>query len=237
MNFDGDIFDPNGTLTGGYVNPNESILLKNEEFKRINNQIEEMRKEQRVFEEKIAKLKKDQEYLSNLKGELEAKTLKLNLLKEKMKRNSNAKMQDKHVSFENDLVVYAEQIKRLLEIEKQYLQEIEELKTEKTGFLNNSSRDSKEIWREKIKKFEGEIKKLNEEVAFLKKSIYKSEVEREGIEGDLKRLDVDLVKGEKGYEELKENYTRRKEMLGVIRKEFENLMVISFNFFYFSIFS
>ena len=52
------MFDPSGSLTGGYTNPNDSILLKNEEFKRLNAQIEELRKEQKHLENDIAVSKK-----------------------------------------------------------------------------------------------------------------------------------------------------------------------------------
>ena len=231
MNLDGDIFDPNGTLTGGYVNPNDSILTRNEEYKKISQQIEEMRKEQRGYDERIAHLRKDQDYLSNLKSELEAKTLKLNLIKEKMKRNSSVRMQDKHTSLENDLLVFQEQIEKLIEIEKKYSKEIEDLKQEKTGFFNNTSKDSKDIWKDKTKKLESELGRLNEEVNNLKKQIYKSEVERESVEAELKKLDSDFKKGEKGYEDLKEGYIEKKKLLVTIRKEFDILMVI-YNIYY-----
>jgi structural maintenance of chromosome 2 len=224
VNLEGDIFDPNGTLSGGYLNPNESILLKNEEYKKINHQIEEFRKDQRVFEEKISKLKKDQEYLANLKTELESKTLKLNLLKEKIKKNSSARMQDKYLGLENDVVVFEDQVKQLLVIEKEHLKEIEELRIEKMGFLSNNAKDSKEIWKEKKKKLEGDLTKLNDEVGVLKKNIYKGEVEKEGVEGELKRLEGENVKWEKGYDDLKSNYAEKKTMLGLIKKEFEDLM-------------
>lgn len=55
---EGDLFDPSGSLTGGYTNPNDSILMKNEEFKRLNMQIEELRKEQKHLENDIAASKK-----------------------------------------------------------------------------------------------------------------------------------------------------------------------------------
>lgn len=228
VNLDGDIFDPNGTLTGGYVDPGQSILAKQEEYKTISQQIEDMRKDQRVLEEKIAKLRKDQDYLTNLKNDLESKTLKLNLLKEKMKQNSNAKMQDKHTALENDLLVFGEQIQQLSEMDQKYAKEIDELKQEKQSFVNSSNSKSKnmpEVWKGKAKKIESEIGKLHEEIAGLKKQIYKSEVDRDNTEAEVKKLELDLVNGENGYDELKNNYAEKKKQLTVIRKDFELLMV------------
>lgn len=171
-------------------------------------------------------MKKDQDYLSNLKTDLESKTLKLNLLKEKMKRNSNAKMHDKHVSLENDQVVFEEQIEKLLEIQKKHIKEIEELKQEKKRLDSNSaSKDMKDVWKEKMNKLEGEVARLNEEIASLKKNLYKSEVDRENTDNELKRAEGEYDKGEEGYENLKKGYGDKKKMLFVIRREFENLIV------------
>ena len=227
MNLDGDIFDPNGTLTGGYVDPGQSILLKQEDYKKISQQIEEMRKEQRIYEDKVTKLRKDFEYLANLKSDLETKTLKLNFLKEKLKMNSNAKLQDKHAALENELAGYGEQVEKLSEMEKKYSREIDELRQEKMSLNSSASKnkDINQVWKERAKKLEGEISKLNEEISGLKKVIYKSEVDRENTDADVKRLEGELSKSEKGYEDLKKNYSEKKRVMQAIKKDFESLLV------------
>lgn len=227
MNLDGDIFDPNGTLTGGYVDPGQSILSKQEEYSRIQQQIEEMRRDQRGLEEKVSKARKDMDYLTNLKNDMEAKTLKLNLLKEKIKANSNAKIQDKHAGLANDLAVFGEQIEKLGEMEKKYAKEIEELRQEKMGLIDSASksRDLRDVWKEKAMKIEGEIARLNEEIAGLKKVIYKSEVERENAEAEVKKVEGEIQSGERQYEEVKRSYAEKKKRLFQIKKDFDNIMV------------
>lgn len=213
------------------MNPSDSILTKSEEFKRISQEIEDKRKEQKKFEEKINKLRKDQDYLTNLKSELESKTLKMNLLKEKVKKNSNARMQDKHANLENDLLVFNEQILKLKEMEQKQLREIEELYQEKSKISNVSDKGLKEIWKEKVKKFESDIKALTKEISNLKATIYKSETERDDISEELKKMELEYRQGEKDLDDLNLNYTEKKKSYLSLKKQFEELNVLSLFFF------
>lgn len=233
MNLEGDLFDPSGTLSGGYVNPNDSILLKSEEYKKISREIEEKIKDQKKFEEKLAKLRKDQEYLSTLKSELEAKTVKMGLLKDKVKRNSSVRMQDKHASLENNLIVYKEQIQKLKEMEKNYSKEIEELKQEKERFTQNSEKNMSDgFWKDKVKKMESDLHALNKEITGLKETMYKSEAEKENIEKSLEEIADEYKNAEKMLEDLNQDYNERKKNYQKIKKEFDELNVFIYFILY-----
>lgn len=75
--------------------------------------------------------------MSSLKSDLESKTLKLNLLKEKMKRNANVKVQDRHVTLENEINILEGQTAKLKESMDKLEAELKDLKEEKKAMKNS----------------------------------------------------------------------------------------------------
>ena len=78
--------------------------------------------------------------MSSLKSDLESKTLKLNLLKEKMKRNSNIKVQDRHITLESEINILEGQTAKLKESLDKLEAELKDLKEEKKSMKNNKGR-------------------------------------------------------------------------------------------------
>ena len=86
VTLEGDVFDPSGTLTGGYFSSGNCILNKYEEFKKIRNNVENYEKELRICDEKITKIQKEINYIDSLKADYENKSYKLQMINENQKK-------------------------------------------------------------------------------------------------------------------------------------------------------
>lgn len=174
VNLEGDIFDSQGTVTGGAIIKNsENILVKVKELHYIQDTIKE-------YKQKIIDRKEEMEKLIDNMGKNNSLKAKLDtLLKEKNELNEeNIKKNLKN--FENDIIRSDEEIKRLeeriislAETENNYSKELQKLVQELDEFKKNGS--SKEIYYKKIKEVKTNLTDLDKRIKNLKKIIIELE--------------------------------------------------------------
>lgn len=103
ITLDGDIHDPSGTLTGGYINANQMILARYEEYRQCQEELETLQREGRQIEEVMQKLQGDQDYYNGLRRDIEQKKYKYEKKQAELRRKSGVNIEDQIKNKEKEI--------------------------------------------------------------------------------------------------------------------------------------
>lgn len=174
VNLEGDVFDPQGLITGGSIQNSDNLLIKVKELNFIQNKIFEYK---RKVNDKRLELNSAIEKMGmnhQLKMKLEALINQKNELSEE-KINKNI------LNFENDILRTDEEVKRLeekiislAESENKYGKELEKLIKELEEFKKNGT--SKELYNKKIKENKNNLTEIENNIKTLKNNVTDLEI-------------------------------------------------------------
>lgn len=143
ITFDGDVYDPNGSLSGGSRALGGGVLLKMRERKLLRSKLSDAANILRNIMERLNKCNAEDERYSKTKQELDLKTHQVKLLKEQSESNSSSKILARVESLQSEL----QDLKSLIETNTARvaaaLQRQKELEIEIDQLTNN--RDQKLI--------------------------------------------------------------------------------------------
>jgi len=174
VNLEGDVFDAQGTVTGGAtIKNNENILVKVKELNYIQDSLCELKNKIASKKEELDKNIENMGKNNALKSKLE------NLINEKNQLNEDNINKNLKI-FENDILRSDEEIKRieeriitLAETENNYNKELQKLNQELEDFKKSGS--SKEIYIKKIKEVKTNLTDIDKNIKNMKKHIMELE--------------------------------------------------------------
>jgi structural maintenance of chromosome 2 len=191
VNLEGDVFDSNGTMSGG-SNPRQqdSLLAKVQEINHIQRDLNNVRQDIINIKNKLRGLNDDSNKYNDLKVKLEdLLDQQKNMDEESIKRR--LKTYEAGVSkLEDDCKRSEERIKELNNLEAKYANEVKKLENEANEF-KNSGKNNKEIYLKKIKSMKDTISELHKSISQFKKNIntmdYDISNKSEEIKGNIER--------------------------------------------------
>lgn len=219
VNLEGDVFDPSGTLTGGYQNMNASTLTKYNEYRRIENEYNERRHKLKSIDDKCEKYKRTLEEFQGLRNDCDLKVHKLDLLDKKLKGNTSNKSQEKMQSLEDSIKDLKEHIEELVRERQELEAELDNLRRDKAS-TSKGQKSTKDILTEQNEKFKRELNRVQEDLKRNKNEKTNMEVEREDAEHELARKKKGLVDETTTIEKYNKNFDKITKELEKTRKAY-----------------
>jgi len=214
VNLEGDIFDPSGTLTGGFQNMNRSILTRYAEYKRTLEEYEKKRIKAKELEALQAEYKKKMDRHNELKTEYDISAHRLSLMEKQIREISQARLKEKTESVEMELKDINQQLAELREQQRSLLKEVQEFRDEKAS-VTKGNRDIMEVLKQQSERLKREVDKLQVDLKKLKAERSTLEVEREQNKNEIKRK-------KKAVQDELANSKKLKRNLEKCTKELEN---------------
>ncbi|XP_037230207.1 structural maintenance of chromosomes protein 2 isoform X1 [Falco rusticolus] len=118
ITFDGDVFDPQGTLRGGGCLQFTSVLSNLQEMKNVAAKLKEKESELGTVEDELARLKKVAEKYRQLKQQWEMKSEEAELLKTKLHQSAYHKQEEELLALKKTIVECEETLKKTEESQK-----------------------------------------------------------------------------------------------------------------------
>lgn len=224
VNLEGDIFDPAGTLTGGYQNMQNSILTKYGEFKKLNQELDSKQKSIKAIEDKLARVQERAQESEKMKNDIDIKTHELELLKKRLKDKGNFKVQERAEDLNLQIKDLQDQIKDLKEQETNYQREIEELRKEKASLSKGEKKD-KAYYQEQVNKLKKEVERLEATIRSLKTEKSNNEVEKENNESEIQRKKKELQKERERMETFRKELEQKDKQLSKRKTEYNKMEV------------
>lgn len=228
VNLEGDIFDPAGTLTGGYQNMQNSILTKYAEFKKLNQELDSKQKSLKAIEDKLAYVQQRAQEGERLKNDIDIKTHELELIRKRLKDKASFKAQERVEDLELQIKDLEEEIKDLEEQEQAYQKEIADLKREKAS-LSKGETKSKDYYKEQVDKLKKEVDRLEATIRTLKTEKSNNEVEKESSETEIQRKKKELQKEKERMDAFRKELEQKDKSLSKRKHEYNKIEVETLN--------
>uniref|UniRef100_A0A671MPC1 Structural maintenance of chromosomes protein n=1 Tax=Sinocyclocheilus anshuiensis TaxID=1608454 RepID=A0A671MPC1_9TELE len=185
----GDVFDPQGTLTGGARAQTASVLSKLAEMKDIQDSLRAKEAELTAVESELSSLKGTAEKYRQLKQQLDLKTEETRILETKLQQSSFHKQQEELENLRKTIEECEETLQKTKEVHKKA--------EEKYKVLENKMKNAE---AEREKELKAAQQKLNQ--AKSKADAYNKRLKEKQQEADAVTLELEELKREQaGYEQ------------------------------------
>ncbi|XP_029049101.1 structural maintenance of chromosomes protein 2 isoform X1 [Osmia bicornis bicornis] len=204
ITLEGDVVDPAGTLSGGAQLKTGSVLLKLEELKAIQNELNDKRQTLQNIEDTLANINSIAEKYMSLKQLYDLRNCEISTIKQKLEQTEYYTIKHEIDSLEKDIEDLLQKMEVAKQVEKENSKRAEELERQ----LKNAS----SILEKQLNQAKNELEKLKKKAENSRKEWQKREQEAE-------TLKLEITELQKGIETGKEQLTISEEKLNVQREK------------------
>ncbi|XP_043480727.1 structural maintenance of chromosomes protein 2 [Leptopilina heterotoma] len=218
VTLDGDVFDPSGTLSGGSRAKGGSILLKLEELKVIQNELNQKNYELRDVEGNISNIGQNAQKYTMLKQTYDLKSHEVEMVRKRIQQTTHHQIKEEVEALQASIVELTQKMKEAKETEK--------LSSQKSKELEAQLKDSANIRERQLKEAEKKLETLRKKSEASRKEWQKREQESEMLNLELSELKKTIESGKEQLEkaeaklnELKEKESALKEEINTVKEE------------------
>ncbi|RUS21454.1 hypothetical protein BC937DRAFT_92655 [Endogone sp. FLAS-F59071] len=221
---DGDVYDPQGTLSGGSKSQSAGILIKIGQLKEVRAQLDARRKALETLENQIKSSQKVMNEYNDLKKKFDLMEHQVSLLEERLSKSMHAQLLQQVESFKQQLteqeeIVVASQRKR-----KEALEACKSIESEMNDFKNNKDSKLKEL-KKKVLASKTGLAKNAQNVTNMQREVQTLQLEIEQLEADIGTNQNDILSLEDLISQFKNDEKKMKEELNKIKKGHDETLV------------
>uniref|UniRef100_A0AAY4CY47 Structural maintenance of chromosomes protein n=1 Tax=Denticeps clupeoides TaxID=299321 RepID=A0AAY4CY47_9TELE len=229
----GDVFDPQGTLTGGARAQTASVLSKLAEIKDIQDILRSKEAELSSLERDLGSLKGTAEKYRQLKQQLDLKTEEAQILETKLQQSSFHKQQEELGMLHKTIEESEETLKKTKEVQKKAEEKYKVLENkmknreaEREKELNaaqqnlNQAKSKADAFKKKLKERQQEVDTLTLELEDLKKeqASYQQQIEAvdeatKAIQEQIETLSASVSSSKEAVQKAQDELTQKKEVI------------------------
>ena len=250
---DGDVYDPQGIISGGYKaqsNPEEGIIYKLSQFLQCQQDIDNIQNELTDISSKLASMENDSETFKRLLNSRDIALHQLQSAEERKSRSTHEEAYSALQKIEEEIKLNERRSNEIIDQKKEAQQKILELheelekwnshKDEQLGALemelkqaqnvlyqvkdeNNTFEGNLEQLRLDIQSISQEIENAENEIKSIEENIEKITSQKTNNQENLQNLENNLKTSQAAFEELKEGILKTKDALSKLIKEENDL--------------
>lgn len=217
ISLDGDVYDPNGIMSGGANNQRSLVLKVAQELMEYQNKVKTLTDEVKILKNKLRKMGENQQIYMSLKK-------KIDDLQRGLQENSKENVLKSIENFESDIKKNEEEISqkqaRIEEISKliqKYSEDLDKLKKEENELNRLGKSEKKEsYYTNKIKELNGQIKQATNKITKVNKELNDIDFKQKKAEESIKEMQEEIEQGQ-------ESISKTKEELNVKKQEISNM--------------
>lgn len=222
ITLEGDIYDPEGNLSGGSRKVSSSILLTIQKYNKVQSSIASIQNEIANIQEEIRSVEKLNNATKSIQNEINLSNHELNLLQRKVENSSSSEILLRNQNALEEIKALHATIKQEEEHGKQYQDEVDSIEKDMKEFTSDKG--------SKLKKLELELKSLYKQLQEKEQDInekfdkYQSaQMESEQQESDLTSLKEDSKQCESAIEELQGNVQQLSTNIGALEDHLQDI--------------
>ncbi|UXI19524.1 hypothetical protein NH340_JMT05467 [Sarcoptes scabiei] len=243
VTFDGEIFDPSGTLTGGALSKDSQLLSIISNIKTVQNNLNQIQIESQQLNEELGRLNSSSKKFFELKSKLSLRIKEIELLRQRLEESSHGLLMKEINDLETIIREEIKNVEKYSEEKESIRKRIKELEFKIANVDSTKERERKETKENlelKRKKYENSSKKLQkEEQAFeclsqeikhheeilvnLENQIEKFQKEIDSIRGQIESIDSEIEDTGKRLEEAEAEFNQYKSLLNEKSSEIKKL--------------
>ena len=231
VNLEGDVYDPNGILSGGANFSGQPVIKLVSELREVQEKIENINDEIRELKNKLSTMGENQKKINDNQKKLDELTKKQNEFNKDLINKEITTIENDLNKCDQEIKTKEARIEYLEKLSKKYTEELNRLKREEQELKNVENNESKKesLYEKKIE----EVKKNNNE---LKKSIDKTNKEInqneylvQNINKEIKQLDEDINNEQKEIKNVSNELSSQEKKIEKIENEIKKINVEIYN--------
>ncbi|XP_072753642.1 structural maintenance of chromosomes protein 2 [Anoplolepis gracilipes] len=187
VTLEGDLFDPAGTLSGGAPAKSGSILLKLEELKEIQNELNKKEQLLRDIETAISNIAQTAEKYAVLKQKYDLVTYEMDMIRQRLQQTSYHKIKEEMDSLNATIEELTQRITAAQNLEKD--------STKRAKGIESQLKDAVNIREKQLKEAENQLNFLKKKAEQSRTEWQKREQESETLELEIKELKKTIESG------------------------------------------
>ena len=231
VNLEGDVYDPNGILSGGANFTGQPIIKLVGELREVQEKMDNINDEIKELKDKLSAMGENQNKINENQKRLDELNKKQNEFNKDLINKEISSIESELNKNEQEIKTKEARIEHLEKISKKYSEELTRLKKEEQE-LNNASNNS----AKKESLYEKKIEEINKNNANLKKNIDKTNKEIDqndyiiqNINKEIKQLDEDISNEKKEIENITKELSSQENKILKIENELKKIMVEIYN--------
>ena len=231
VNLEGDVYDPNGILSGGANFTGQPIIKLVGELREVQEKMDNINDEIKELKNKLSAMGENQNKINENQKRLDELNKKQNEFNKDLINKEISSIESELNKNEQEIKTKEARIEHLEKISKKYSEELTRLKKEEQE-LNNASNNS----AKKESLYEKKIEEINKNNANLKKNIDKTNKEIDqndyiiqNINKEIKQLDEDISNEKKEIENITKELSSQENKILKIENELKKIMVEIYN--------
>ena len=231
VNLEGDVYDPNGILSGGANFSGQPVIKLVSELREVQEKIENINDEIRELKNKLSTMGENQKKINDNQKKLDELTKKQNEFNKDLINKEITTIENDLNKCDQEIKTKEARIEYLEKLSKKYTEELNRLKREEQELKNVENNESKKesLYEKKIE----EVKKNNNE---LKKSIDKTNKEInqneylvQNINKEIKQLDEDINNEQREIKNVSNELSSQEKKIEKIENEIKKINVEIYN--------
>ncbi|CUM57824.1 unnamed protein product [Debaryomyces tyrocola] len=207
ITLEGDIYDPEGNLSGGSRKNNSSILIAMQKYNKLQNQVKKYQNELFTVQQDLLTFEKLSHKTQSLQNEINLSKHELTLLVRKYENNPSSLILRENENNEQEIKALTEQIEQEESKSKSYSDEINSIEKDMKEFSSDKG--------SKLKKLEKEVSNLRDQVLNKEEEIREKSDEFQSIQIESEQQQGELVN-------LKESCEYCKNLINESNEELKN---------------
>ncbi len=231
VNLEGDVYDPNGILSGGANFTGQPIIKLVGELREVQEKMETINDEIKELKDKLSAMGENQKKINENQKKLDELNKKQNEFNKDLINKEISTIESELNKCEQEIKTKESRIEYLEKISKKYSEELTRLKKEEQELNNVSNNSSK-----KESLYEKKIEEINKNNTLLKKNIEKTNKEIDqndyiiqNINKEIKQLDEDINNEKKEIENVTKELSSQENKIQKIENEIKKIMVEIYN--------
>ena len=231
VNLEGDVYDPNGILSGGANFTGQPIIKLVGELREVQEKMDNINDEIKELKDKLSAMGENQNKINENQKRLDELNKKQNEFNKDLINKEISSIESELNKNEQEIKTKEARIEHLEKISKKYSEELTRLKKEEQE-LNNASNNS----AKKESLYEKKIEEINKNNANLKRNIDKTNKEIDqndyliqNINKEIKQLDEDISNEKKEIENITKELSSQENKILKIENELKKIMVEIYN--------
>ncbi|XP_076291104.1 structural maintenance of chromosomes 2 isoform X2 [Lasioglossum baleicum] len=215
VTLEGDVVDPSGTLSGGAASKAGSVLLKLEELKAIQNELDIKQHNLQNVEADLASLTGIADQYMSLKQTFDLRNYEIGVLKQRLEQTVYYKIKEEIDQLEKSIEELTQKMATAETNEKANLK--------RAGELEHLMKDSANIREKQLKGAEKELERLKKKAENSRKEWQKREQEAETLELEIKELQESIESGKEQLQASEEKLKSAQEIENKLEDELKEV--------------
>ena len=231
VNLEGDVYDPNGILSGGANFSGQPVIKLVSELREVQEKMESINDEIRELKNKLSTMGENQKKINDNQKKLDELTKKQNEFNKELINKEITTIENDLNKCDQEIKTKEARIEELEKLSKKYTEQLNKLKKEEQELKNVENNESKKesLYQKKIEEAKKNNNELKKNIDKTNKEINQNEYLVQNINKEIKQLNEDINNEQKELKSINNELLSQEKKIEKLENDIKKINVDIYN--------